>query len=134
VKAFSQYLLTDDKKDAGGPGTSYGGFESGLRNADGKAKPALDGFRLPLVAKKTGTSSKVTLWGLVRPAKGATKVTVQQRSSHGGTFTTIKTVATNATGAWTSTATRGTAAREWRVKWTDAAGKTWTGPPTRAMG
>jgi hypothetical protein len=133
VKAFSQYLLTDDKKDAGGPGTSYGGFESGLRSADGKAKPALDGFRLPLVAKSTGSSSKVTLWGLVRPAKGAVKVTVQQRSTHGGTFKTIKTVTTNATGYWTSSATRGASTREWRVKWTDASGKTWTGPATRAM-
>jgi hypothetical protein len=134
VKAFSQYLLTDDKKDAGGPGTSYGGFESGLRTADGKAKPALDGFRLPLVAKKSGSSSKVSLWGLVRPARAATKVVVQQRSAHGGTFKTIKTVTTNATGYWTSSATRGSAAREWRVRWTDASGKTWTGPPTRALG
>jgi hypothetical protein len=61
-------------------------------------------------------------------------VTVQQRSTLGGTFKTIKTVTTNATGYWTSTATRGAATREWRVKWTDASGKTWTGPATRAMG
>jgi hypothetical protein len=134
VKAFSQYLLTDDAVDAAGPGTKYGGFESGLRTSTGKAKPSLDGFRLPLVAKKTGTSTKVALWGLVRPAKGATKVVVQQRSSHSGTFTTLKTVTTNARGAWTSTATRGTSAREWRVKWTDPAGKEWTGPATRSMG
>jgi hypothetical protein len=134
VKAFSQYLLTDDEKDAGGPGTSYGGFESGLRTSGGKAKPSLDGFRLPLVAKFTGTSTKVTLWGLARPATGATKVTVQQRSTHGGSFKTLKTVSTNATGYWTSTATRGASTREWRVKWTDASGKTFTGPATRALG
>jgi hypothetical protein len=134
VKAFSQYLLTDDKKDAGGPGTSYGGFESGLRTAAGKAKPALDGFRLPLVAKTSGASAKVTLWGLVRPATTAVKVTVQQRGTHSGTFKTIKTVTTSSKGYWTSTATRGTSAREWRVKWTDAGGKTFTGPATRSLG
>jgi hypothetical protein len=134
VKAFSQYLLTDDAVDAAGPGTKYGGFESGLRTSTGKAKPSLDGFRLPLVAKRTGTSTKVALWGLVRPAKGVTKVVVQQRSSHSGTFTTLKTVTTNARGAWTSSATRGGAAREWRVTWTDATGKQWTGPATRSMG
>jgi hypothetical protein len=134
VKAFSQYLLTDDEVDAAGPGTKYGGFESGLRTSTGKAKPSLDGFRLPLVAKRSGSSAKVSLWGLVRPAKGATKVVVQQRSTHSGTFTTLKTVTTNARGAWTATATRGSAAREWRVRWTDATGKEWTGPATRSMG
>jgi hypothetical protein len=134
VRAFSQYLLTDDEIDAAGPGTKYGGFESGLRTSTGKAKPALDGFRLPLVAKKTGSSSKVTLWGLVRPATAAAKVVVQQRSTHTGTFTTLKTITTNPRGYWTSIATRGTAAREWRVKWTDADGKEWTGPATRALG
>jgi hypothetical protein len=134
VRAFSQYLLTDDEVDAAGPGTKYGGFESGLRTSTGKAKPALDGFRLPLVAKRTGSSSKVTLWGLVRPATAATKVVVQQRSTHAGTFKTLKTITTNSHGYWTSTATRGTSAREWRVKWTDAAGKEWTGPATRALG
>jgi hypothetical protein len=134
VKAFSQYLLTDDEVDAAGPGTKYGGFESGLRTSTGKAKPSLDGFRLPLVAKRTGASSKVTLWGLVRPATATTKVVVQQRSTHGVTFKTLKTITTNSRGVWTSTATRGAATREWRVQWTDATGKEWTGPATRALG
>ncbi len=54
VAAFSQYLLTDDLPRADVPESQkYGGFESGLRTTGGKAKPALDGFRLPLVAKKT---------------------------------------------------------------------------------
>ncbi|WP_445152612.1 hypothetical protein [Baekduia sp. Peel2402] len=135
VKAFSQYLLTDDEPVKGATGSAkYGGFESGLRTSSGKAKPALDGFRLPLVAKKSGSSTKVSLWGLVRPATAVTKVTVQQRSSSSGSFKTLKTVTTNATGAWTSTATRGTSSREWRVKWTDGNGKTWTGPATRSLG
>ncbi|HWI71485.1 MAG TPA: hypothetical protein VNT55_05995 [Baekduia sp.] len=135
VKAFSQYLLTDDEPVAGQTGAAkYGNFESGLRTAAGKAKPSLDGFRLPLVAKKTGSSATVSLWGLVRPATAATKVVVQQRSTHGGTFKTLKTITTNSRGYWTSTASRGAATREWRVQWTDADGKEWTGPATRALG
>jgi hypothetical protein len=133
VKAFSQYLLTDDKPLEGDEDQKYSGFESGLRTSDGKAKPSLDGFRLPLVAKKTGSSTKVSLWGLARPAGGVTKVTVQQ-ASNGKTFTTLKTVTTDAGGYWTSTANRGSASRAWRVKWTDASGKTFTGPATRAIG
>src|SRR3954451_1060347 len=54
VKAFSQYLLTDDEERGTTDEQKYSGFESGLRTAAGKAKPSPDGFRLPLVAKKSG--------------------------------------------------------------------------------
>jgi hypothetical protein len=75
----------------------------------------------------------VSLWGLVRPAGATTKVMVQQ-ATDGHHFTTLKTVTTDRRGYWTSTASRGSSKRAWRVKWTDAAGKTYTGPPTRALG
>jgi hypothetical protein len=134
VRAFSQYLLTDDKPLEGVPAAAkYSGFESGLRTSAGKAKPALDGFRLPLVAKKTKGRSTVSLWGLARPAGGSTKVVVQQ-ASDGKHFRTLKTVTTDSHGYWTSKATLGSSKRAWRVKWTDSSGKTWTGPPTRALG
>jgi len=134
VAAFSQYLLTDDESHLDGPkDQQYSGFESGLRTAAGKAKPALDGFRLPLVAKKTTGSTTVALWGLVRPAHAVAEVTVQQHRI-GGSWTTLKTVTTDSHGYWTSTATLGDAKREWRVKWTDAQGKEYTGPATRALG
>ena len=96
VKAFSQYLLRDDLPVEGvAKEQKYSGFESGLRDADGKAKPSLDSFRLPLVAKKTGRSTKVSLWGLARPARGVTRVTIQQ-AANGRSFTTLKTVTTDA--------------------------------------
>jgi hypothetical protein len=134
VAAFSQYLLTDDLPRAGVPASQkYGGFESGLRTSGGKAKPALDGFRLPLVAKKTKGSAKASLWGLARPAKSATKVTVQQRDG-GGSWKTSKTVSTDSHGYWTASATLGSANREWRMQWTDPQGKQWTGPATHALG
>jgi hypothetical protein len=131
VKAFSQYLLTDDKPREGvSPLLRYSGFESGLRTSAGKAKPSLDGFRLPLVAKKSG--GKVTLWGIARPAKGATSVVVQQHEK-GRSWKTLATVRTNSRGVWTRKASLGGSKREWRVSWTDPSGKKFTGPATRAM-
>jgi hypothetical protein len=85
------------------------------------------------VAKKSSGSSKVSLWGLARPAGATTKVTVQQHEK-GKTWKTLRTVTTDARGYWASSASLGTATREWRVQWTDAQGKTWTGPATRALG
>jgi hypothetical protein len=132
VAAFSQYLLTDDKPLEGVSQLArYSGFESGLRTSAGKAKPALDGFRLPLVAKESG-AAKVTLWGLVRPAAAATKVTVQQHEV-GSSWKTLATVTTNNRGVWTRSASRGGAKREWRVRWTAPDGKQYTGPATRAL-
>ena len=52
VAAFSQYLLSDDPPRS--EGYKYGGFESGLRSADGKTKPAYEGFRLPLAVEVYG--------------------------------------------------------------------------------
>ena len=52
VVAFSQYLMSDDPPRV--DGYRYGGFESGLRDSDGKAKPAYEGFRLPLAVEIYG--------------------------------------------------------------------------------
>jgi hypothetical protein len=133
VAAFSQYLLTDDKPLEGvSDALKYSGFESGLRTSAGKAKPSLEGFRLPLVAKVSASGKKVTLWGLVRPAKGAVKVVVQQHEV-GRSWATLATITTNNAGVWSKSANRGSAKREWRVRWTAPSGKQYTGPATRAM-
>lgn len=117
VAAFSQYLLRDDLPRC--CGSRYGGFESGLRTSTGKAKPALQAYRLPLVAKKG------RLWGLVRPAAGATTVTVQYRDKKGG-WKDLANVATNRRGYWTKR-TRAKKGRVYRVKW-----QTFTGPATHS--
>jgi hypothetical protein len=131
VAAFSQYLLTDDEPLKGVPATQkYSGFESGLRTASGKAKPSLDGFRLPLVVRKVG--GKASLWGLVRPAGGTTRVAIQ-RHEKGRPWTTLATVSTDGRGAFTKSTTLGSAKREWRLKWTAPDGKEYTGAPTRAL-
>jgi Cellulase (glycosyl hydrolase family 5) len=131
VRGFSQYLMRDDLPV---PGAStdlerYGGFESGLRTSDGKAKLAYEGFRLPLVA--TRGSRSTALWGLVRAARGATKVTIEYRDAGSSTWRRLKGDTTNSAGYW-STTTRLRSGRSYRARWTAPDGTTYTGPPTRA--
>jgi hypothetical protein len=122
VAAFSQYLLSDDPPRA--DGYRYGGFESGLRSSNGKPKPAYEGFRLPLAVEIYGSSD--VLWGLVRPQRAVSSVTVQ-RKPKGGSWQTLKTLDTTSTGVYgLETAHR--SGQTYRVKWTDPAGKTYTGP------
>jgi Cellulase (glycosyl hydrolase family 5) len=73
VDAFGQYLLTDD------PGRyNYLAFQTGLRWADGKAKPAYSSFPMTLVARRIG-SGDVVLWGHVRPGSGVRQVDLSYR-------------------------------------------------------
>ena len=122
VVAFSQYLLSDDPPRS--EGYKYGGFESGLRSADGKTKPAYEGFRLPLAVEVYGTSD--VLWGLVRPQRAVSKVTIE-RKPKGASWRTLKTLDTTATGVY-SVKTTHTSGQTYRVKWTAPDGKTYTGP------
>ncbi len=60
VRTLSQFLLLD-----GGEPVSRT-FQTGLRTAAGKAKPALRGYRFPIHVVRRGRS--LTVWGLARPA------------------------------------------------------------------
>jgi hypothetical protein len=76
--ALTQFLMKDDvPRDEPGQtlDRKWGTYQSGLRDADGNAKPAYGAYRLPLVARKTGAT--VALWGLVRPTNGQGSVQVQ---------------------------------------------------------
>lgn len=131
VVAFSQYLLRDS--DPTGP-KQYGGFESGLRFANGRPKPSLPAFRLPLAVKRNG--SKVSIWGLVRPAvgqppagptpvtapgSGVTNATITYADRGSSRFRTLKTVKTDSRGYFRlSSAYR--AGRRWNVRWTTFSG------------
>jgi hypothetical protein len=120
VRAFSQYLLHDDRPIEGQTGRSrYGGFESGLRFATGREKPALDGFRLALSALRSG--SRVSLWGVVRPATAPTSVDVLYADKGSNTFRFLKTVRTDARGYLTLT-TKYKKTRRYRLRWDDAQG------------
>ena len=131
VAAFSQYLLKDDPV-GGKPGASVNGgtigFQTGLEFLSGAPKPLYHAWPVPLVVSKSGHS--YSLWGLVRPATGATKLTVlvQPKGSH--KFRTLSTVTTNSQGYWTlRSSTRGAS---WRVRWVSPSGSKYEGPPIAA--
>ena len=100
VKAFSQYLLRDDSPIEGVAASKrYGGFESGLKFSTGRAKPSLEGFRLPLAALRRGKG--VSLWGLVRPATGVVTAELFVDDRGRGGFKPLREVRTNSRGYFT---------------------------------
>lgn len=131
VAAFSQYLLRDDKL-GGKPGSSvhggFIGFQTGLEEYGGKRKPLYYGFPVPLVVSRHG--SGYSLWGLVRPATGATEVTVLVEPKGSSKYRTLAKAHTNAAGAWTlNSSVQGS---RWRVNWRSPAGVLYTGTPIGA--
>ena len=101
VRAFSQYLMRDDRPIDGETGRSrYGGFESGLRFSTGRAKPALSGFRLSLAALRV-SRSRVSLWGLVRPAGAVVSAEVWRQDRGKGPFRRLRAVRTDSRGYFT---------------------------------
>jgi hypothetical protein len=128
VAAFSQYLLRDDKL-GGRPGSSvhggFVGFQTGLEEYGGKRKPLYFGFPVPLVVSRHGHG--YSLWGLVRPATGATEVTVLVEPKGSHKYRTLAKVHTNTAGAWTlGSSVQGS---RWRVNWRSPAGVAYTGTP-----
>lgn len=124
VRGFSQYLLRDD--DPTVPGRLWSGFETGLIDATGAKKPAFDGFRLTLDARPSG--KKVSLWGFVRPATGATSVVLERYN--GKTWSRWKTVKTKANGTFTTTDTKRRKA-QYRYRWTSPTLGPLTAPAVR---
>jgi hypothetical protein len=136
VRAFSQYLMRDDKPLKGSPFVKYSGFQSGLRFSSGRKKLSYGGFRLPLVADHSG--SHVKLWGLVRPAGGGhSRVTIQYRGHGSHKWHKLAITHTNKRGYFHKTK-HFRSRRVYRVVWTDPgssfvkAGKVFRGPGTHA--
>ena len=129
VRSFSQYLLHDDRPRKGSRVERYGGFESGLRRSNGRAKPAYAAFRLPLAAENYGRSD--VLWGRVRPSATRTEVTILASRRKGRPFRALRTVRTNSRGVFGLRA-RHHDKQRYRVRWTAPDGKVWLGPPIRA--
>jgi hypothetical protein len=127
VAAFSQYLLRDDPRGGKAGASVHGGvigFQTGLETVTGKLKPLYFGFPIPLVVSKRGHG--YSLWGLVRPTEGATKVRVQVQPKGSKGFRTLKLVQTNSLGYWTlNSSTQGA---HWRVSWRGPSGKVYNGP------
>jgi hypothetical protein len=130
VVSFSQYLMRDDEPIPGVPALQrYGGFESGLRTSGGTAKLAYDAFRLPLVA--IAGHARTTLWGVVRPATGRTRVSIDYAVAGSSRWHVLKHDGTDARGVWTTTTAR-RSDRRYRVRWTAPDGARYAGPLTRA--
>ena len=130
VVSFSQYLLTDSEAEVDTDGEkSYPGFESGLRFADGKAKPSLRSFPLPLAVQRRG--SKVSVWGLVRPAKGATTATITYANKGSSKYRKLRTVRTDSRGYFRFNA-NWRSGRRWNITWENAAGDQLKGYPVRS--
>jgi hypothetical protein len=113
VRAAAQYKLVDDQ--------AVGAFQSGLRFADGRAKPAHTTFPLPVWVTRTG--SGVRVWGQVRPATDGARETVeiQRAARRGGAFATVARVAVaSAKGTFLASVRR--RGGVWRLRWTPAAG------------
>jgi len=111
VVSFSQYLLTDSEPTGK---HEYGGFESGLRFANGKPKPSLASFPLPIAVKRQGR--KVSIWGLARPAGGRTTVTITYANRGRRAFRALRTVQTDIRGYFRLSASY-RKGRRWSVEW-----------------
>jgi hypothetical protein len=123
VVAFSQYLLTDEH-----PHGAFNGYRTGLLTTGGSRKPLFFAWPLPLVVSRTHSGD--SLWGLVRPAGGVTKVRikVEPRGSH--RWRTLAVVTTDAHGYWRlRSSVRGS---YWRVSWRSPAGVAYNGPAIRS--
>jgi hypothetical protein len=84
LRSYAQYLLYDDPARPGDTEEEvWSGFQTGLRLADGAAKPSYDAYRLPIVVQRSSPDS-VSVWGHVRPGSGVRSVQVEIR--RGGRF------------------------------------------------
>jgi hypothetical protein len=127
VASFSQYLLKDDPLSGSGAAGGVG-FQTGLMYANGSRKPLYLGWPVQLVVSKRGRG--FSLWGLVRPAAGSTKLTVLVQPPHSRRWRKLKVVTTNGSGYWAfNSSTRGSS---WRVQWRSPRGAAYNGPPIRA--
>jgi hypothetical protein len=77
------------------------------------------------------SASKVSIWGLVRPATGATSATIEVRSGGSGSYHELTTVHTDARGYFTKSAAN-VKGRQWRLVWKAPDGTEFRGSPTRA--
>ncbi len=131
VAAFSQYLLRDDPL-GGPPGASvhggFVGFQTGLETVNGVRKPLYAAFPVPLVVSRQGHG--FSLWGLVRPAEGATQVKLLVQPRGSSSYRTLKVVQTNSSGYWTLRSS--VQGMHWRVSWRSPSGVAYNGPPIGA--
>ncbi len=131
VAAFSQYLLHDDPT-GGPPGSGvHGGtvgFQTGLEYVNSRPKPLYTAWPIPLVVSRQGRG--FSLWGLVRPATGSTKVTILVKTRGSKKYRVLKTATTESLGYWSFTSS--VAGVDWKVRWSGPGGAKYEGPAIAA--
>ena len=100
VTVLIQFLFRDEP--------AVGGWQSGLETTAGVAKPSLAAFELPL-AEVSRSGSRVSLWGMVRPGRGARSYVLQRQV--GAAWRTLATGRTTASGALARTVTAAVGSR-----------------------
>ena len=113
VKAVAQYELFDE------PDLDV--FQTGLRFNNGKDKPSLAAYRLPIWVTRHG--SGVRVWGQVRPADGTPQQVVIQNGNR--SFKDVQTVTTTADGYFQVNVARQPGPK-WRLAWKSPDGTTYT--------
>ncbi|MEX1143088.1 MAG: hypothetical protein WD993_09860 [Thermoleophilaceae bacterium] len=114
IRSVAQYELFDVGDAAE--------FNTGLREADGTPKPALDAYRMPLVVSKL-RRHLVEVWGQVRPADGRVRARVEIVRE--GAARTVRRPRTNAAGYYRFRLRRRNAHRlRYRAGWVSPEGET----------
>jgi hypothetical protein len=95
VRNLTQYEWRDEPVR----GSRFAGWQSGLRLAGERAKPALRGFPQPFWVDQAPRSRVARLWGQVRPG-GSHDVSVQRRTVGAGRWVTFRRLRTDGRGAF----------------------------------
>jgi hypothetical protein len=110
VRTMTQYVWRDERL-----GSNGAGWQSGLRFADDRPKPALRGFPQPFWADPTVGRRVARLWGQVRPGS-AHAVTVQRRTPGTARWSTVRRPQTDGRGFF-ALRVRVTRRIEYRFAW-----------------
>ncbi len=128
VSALSQFLLVDVAPHRGRNGSLWGDgatLQTGLEFTDGRPKPALPAYELPLFLPRPTIrrGQRLRVWGRVRPAAGAgARVAIQFRAGGRGSFTTLAVVSADHGRRFIDTRLRVPGSGELRLAWTPPAG------------
>ena len=101
VHTLLQYEWRDEPLGRGAAGApAYSAWQSGLRYADDRPKPALAVFPQPFWLEVPAAGGPARFWGQVRPG-GAHVVSLQGRTGPGRPWTRLARLQTDARGFWT---------------------------------
>jgi hypothetical protein len=112
VRTVAQFELLDDGRN--------GAFQTGLRRSDGRAKPSLGAYRMPIFVVRSGRSH-VQVFGQVRPRGGGKRVTLEHRTSKRGKWRRVTTLTRNSAGYVYRRV--GGSGGWWRLSWSRGGGQ-----------